>query len=338
MVTRRNAGIADCHAGNGDEASETTPEEDNPVTTLAKGRTEEEISEEDTGEFHPFSTEIAETPFPSDFREPPLKDYDGTTDPQAYKSGKEPTQTFHQPTRTKKGYDSRGRNFQPKANWDDRRRTDQVGGYGFDTFTPLNASRARILKEVYQSDLIRLPPQVERPKGPYMSKWCDYHRAKGHDTEDCWTLMNKIERLIKEGYLGRYVKKRKDRGDRGQRRDEGGSGSKRRREDKHKEAKDKEEVRGVVTTIAGGFSEGEETSLARRRYTRQVMTIHTYLFEQGNNHPMIAFTNEDFRGIQSHQDDPMVIDVLMAKYRNSTLGKISWKEGLSRQKNWRKCK
>ncbi|KAJ1443670.1 hypothetical protein SESBI_00264 [Sesbania bispinosa] len=226
--------------------------------------------------------------------------------PYTQKPGKELTQTFHQPARAKRGYDGRGRNFQPKASLDDRRRTDQAGGYGFDTFTPLNTSKARILKEVYQSDLIRLPPQAEGPKGPDMSKWCDYHRAKGHDTKDCWTLTNKIERLIKEGYLGRYVEKRKDRGDRSHRRDERGSGSKRRKEDRHKENIKEEEVRGVVTTIAGGFSGGGETSSARRRYARQVMTIQTDLFEQGNNHPMIAFTNEDFRGIQPHQDEQMV--------------------------------
>ncbi|KAJ1398525.1 Retrotransposon gag domain [Sesbania bispinosa] len=113
MVTRRNPGRPDGHAGNGEENSETTPEADNPVlqrilqrmdqlqeqnqtlqeqnqtlqtqvTNMARGRAEEELPEADTGEFHPFSAEIAETPYPSDFREPPLKDYDGTTDPQAH--------------------------------------------------------------------------------------------------------------------------------------------------------------------------------------------------------------------------------------------------------------
>ncbi|KAJ1408082.1 hypothetical protein SESBI_23815 [Sesbania bispinosa] len=148
------------------------------------------------------------------------------------------------------------------------------------------------------------------------------HGAKGHDTEDCWTLMNRIERLIKEGYLGRYIEKRKGRGDKDQRRDEEGSGSKRRREDRHKETRGKEEVRGVVTTIAGGFTEGGETSSARRRYARQVMTTQADLLKQGNNHPMIAFTNEDFRGIQPHQDDPMVIDVLKVRRRNWPVKKI----------------
>ncbi|KAJ1421316.1 hypothetical protein SESBI_13749 [Sesbania bispinosa] len=100
------------------------------------------------------------------------------------KAGKEQGHTFQQHTWAKKGYDSRGRNFQTRISWDDRQRPDPISNYGVDTLTPLNTTRARILKEVYQSDLIRLPPQAEGPKGPNMSKWCDYHRAKGHDTED----------------------------------------------------------------------------------------------------------------------------------------------------------
>ncbi|KAJ1421587.1 hypothetical protein SESBI_13535 [Sesbania bispinosa] len=171
---------------------------------------------------------------------------------------------------------------------------------------PLNTTRARILKEVYQSNLIGLPPQAGGPKGPDMSKW--------------------IERLVKEGYLGRYVEKRRDRGDKDRRRDEEGSGSKRRKDDRHKEGRGKEEVRGVVTTIAGGFTGGGETSSARMRYARQVMTIQTDLHAQRNNHPVIAFTNEDFQGIRPHQDDPM----------SSTPGKTSSRGDHNQLKNWRK--
>ncbi|KAJ1405738.1 hypothetical protein SESBI_25651 [Sesbania bispinosa] len=161
------------------------------------------------------------------------------------KTGREQGQTHQQQGRARKGYDHRGRNFSAKTGWADHQRPEPAGNYGLAAMTPLNTTRARILREVYQSDLIRLPPQAEGPKGPDMNKWCDYHRARGHDTENCWTLMNRIERLIKEGYLGRYVEKRKDRGDRDRRRDEEGSGSKRRRDNRHKEGRGKEEVRGV---------------------------------------------------------------------------------------------
>ncbi|KAJ1379051.1 hypothetical protein SESBI_47231 [Sesbania bispinosa] len=181
------------------------------------------------------------------------------------KSSKEQGHVYQQHERTKRGHDHRGRNFPAKKEWVDLQRSEPVGNYGLAALTPLNTTRAQILKEVYQSDLIRLPPQAEGPKGPDMSKWCDYHRAKGHDTEDCWTLTNRVERLIKEGYLGRYVEKRRDRGDRDRRRDEEGSGSKRHKDDKQKEGRGKEKVRGVVTTIAGGFTGGGETSSARRR-------------------------------------------------------------------------
>ncbi|KAJ1382333.1 hypothetical protein SESBI_44337 [Sesbania bispinosa] len=207
MVSRRATGRADGYGGTGEENSSTTPDADNPVLqqilrrmdqlqehnqtlqqrnqtlqtqviTLVKSRGEEEDPDNGPGEFHPFSMEIAETPFPTNFREPPLKDYDGTTDPQEHK--------------------------------------------------------------------------------------------------------------------------RKNGGERSRRREEGGSSSKRRREDEHRGTKDKEEVRGVVTTIAGGFNRGGKISSAKKRYARQVMVIQTGLFEQGNNHPVVSFTHEDFREIQPH--------------------------------------
>ncbi|KAJ1423959.1 hypothetical protein SESBI_11958 [Sesbania bispinosa] len=41
--------------------------------------------------------------------------------------------------------------------------------------TPLNTSRARILKEMYRLDLLKFPPLREGLKGPDAEKWCDYH-------------------------------------------------------------------------------------------------------------------------------------------------------------------
>ncbi|KAJ1433732.1 hypothetical protein SESBI_05875 [Sesbania bispinosa] len=111
MVTRRNTSRADGNAGNEDDALETTPETDNPVlqrilrrmdqlqeqnqtlqeqnqtlqtqvTTLAKGRAEEDIPKRRYRRIPPVLDGDCRNPLPPDFREPPLKDYDGTTDPQ----------------------------------------------------------------------------------------------------------------------------------------------------------------------------------------------------------------------------------------------------------------
>ncbi|XP_021616527.1 uncharacterized protein LOC110617827 [Manihot esculenta] len=38
-------------------------------------------------------------------------------------------------------------------------------------------------------------------------KYCQYHRTYGHDTNNCYQLINEIERLIKRGHLRNFVKK-----------------------------------------------------------------------------------------------------------------------------------
>ncbi|KAJ1375619.1 hypothetical protein SESBI_50808 [Sesbania bispinosa] len=69
----------------------------------------------------------------------------------------------------------------------------------------------RMMEGLNQGRLPIRPPQITTTsrgevKGLDLNKWCDYHRAKGHDTENIWTLRHKIEHLIKEGFLGRYVR------------------------------------------------------------------------------------------------------------------------------------
>ncbi|KAJ1415023.1 hypothetical protein SESBI_18382 [Sesbania bispinosa] len=288
------------------------------MNALTRDRAEHEDIEVGLGEFHPFSPEIAKTQFPADFKEPRLKDYDGTTEPQVHviafktqmlKKGvgdalqcklfsgtltgsamiwysnlpplsindiqdflkkflaqfsarrsrkmtsgklfsdkpgrkKDTFNSANYTSRQGRGFNGNDGRFKSRyqVSWStDRSREVDV--------TPLNASRTRILKDVYQSDLLKLPPPAEGAKGPDLNKWCDYHRAKGHDTENCSTLLNKIEQLIKEGFLGRYVERR--RSNRGAC-DEGGSSgrgnyNKQRREDVRRDEKEEsEEIRGVT--------------------------------------------------------------------------------------------
>ncbi|KAJ1395047.1 hypothetical protein SESBI_33670 [Sesbania bispinosa] len=215
------------------------------MNTFTRGRVEEEDVEASLGEFHPFSTEIAETQFPTDFREPILKDYDGCR--------KDTFNSTHFAGRQGRGFN---------VNEDRQKGTAWNGG----------KYKHRMYINPTFSDY---PHQQKGVKGPDLDKRCDYHRAKGHDTENCWTLMNKIEKLIKDGFLGRYVERR--RSTRGTR-DEGGSSgrgsyNKRRRgDDRHDEKEEPEEIRGVVTTIARGFCGGGEASSARRKYVRSVMS------------------------------------------------------------------
>ncbi|KAJ1423328.1 potassium transporter [Sesbania bispinosa] len=75
MVTRRNAGRADGHTGNGDDASETTLETDNPVLQRILRRMDQLQEQNQTLQEQNETLQTQGTP---------LKDYDGTTDPQAH--------------------------------------------------------------------------------------------------------------------------------------------------------------------------------------------------------------------------------------------------------------
>ncbi|XP_058741460.1 uncharacterized protein LOC131613841 [Vicia villosa] len=81
----------------------------------------------------------------------------------------------------------------------------------FNDYTPLNASRERILAERQNTDFKKsnIRPLKSNPARPGTdkSKYCKYHKSHGHLTEECIHLKDAIETLIKEGRLSRYTKK-----------------------------------------------------------------------------------------------------------------------------------
>ncbi|XP_058767845.1 uncharacterized protein LOC131641557 [Vicia villosa] len=97
---------------------------------------------------------------------------------------------------------------------DDRPRDtkEQRGPDGrFNDYTPLIASRERILAECKSTELknskVRPPkPNPTRPRTE-KSKYCKYHKIHGHLTDECIHLKDAIETLIKEGRLSKYTKK-----------------------------------------------------------------------------------------------------------------------------------
>ncbi|XP_019427165.1 PREDICTED: uncharacterized protein LOC109335486 [Lupinus angustifolius] len=76
----------------------------------------------------------------------------------------------------------------------------------YSTYTPLNASRSRILQEVLFTHLVQLPrPRPTKPGPQDRSKYCDYHSMFGHLTNDCTQLRDTIEDLIQAGHLQRLI-------------------------------------------------------------------------------------------------------------------------------------
>ncbi|KAL0403887.1 UNVERIFIED_CONTAM: hypothetical protein Sradi_2029500 [Sesamum radiatum] len=73
-------------------------------------------------------------------------------------------------------------------------------------YTPLNAPRAEILSVAKQQGLVQWPfPMKYNPKRMTSNKYCHFHRDRGHSTEECYHLKNEIEKLIRRGYLRKFV-------------------------------------------------------------------------------------------------------------------------------------
>ncbi|XP_058786210.1 uncharacterized protein LOC131660868 [Vicia villosa] len=81
----------------------------------------------------------------------------------------------------------------------------------FREYTPLNASRERILNECandgFQTGKVRFPKSVSARPNADKSKFCRFHKGHEHNTEDCIHLKDAIEVLIGERHLKQYAKK-----------------------------------------------------------------------------------------------------------------------------------
>ncbi|XP_017431985.1 uncharacterized protein LOC108339357 [Vigna angularis] len=75
----------------------------------------------------------------------------------------------------------------------------------FDHYTAVNAPRAKILEEALRTEHLSVR-KLHSPKNVDEGKHCQYHQNLGHTTEECVTLKDKIEPLIRAGHLRKYVK------------------------------------------------------------------------------------------------------------------------------------
>ncbi|RDX69401.1 hypothetical protein CR513_51488, partial [Mucuna pruriens] len=73
-------------------------------------------------------------------------------------------------------------------------------------FIPLKEKRSHILREICHTRLLSFPQAAGgKQLGKNRREWCDFHRAVGHSTKECWTLGAQIEELVQQGRLGHYV-------------------------------------------------------------------------------------------------------------------------------------
>ncbi|RDX91616.1 hypothetical protein CR513_26377, partial [Mucuna pruriens] len=60
------------------------------------------------------------------------------------------------------------------------------------------------------SPIIRHSTPMQHQLGPSHDEWCEFHKICDHLTEECRMLKSQIEKLIQDGYLGRFVRRMED--------------------------------------------------------------------------------------------------------------------------------
>ncbi|XP_047178710.1 uncharacterized protein LOC124845629 [Vigna umbellata] len=207
----------------------------------------------------------------------------------------------------------------------DPRHKEQKKGPRFQQYTPLNAPREKILREALSVELIQEREGHPTPKGADWSKHCAYHKNMGHITEDCWTLRDKIEELIRAGKLKKYVRGNRPPQSTGQpaqrsayRKDKSRNSraERPRSERRHSQSRSRSRerpLRGHINTISGGFVGGGSSSSARKRHVRALQSVHL-VDKPRRSMPPITFSDEDFHAPDPDQDDPMVITAEIARY------------------------
>ncbi|XP_020215405.1 uncharacterized protein LOC109799269 [Cajanus cajan] len=146
-------------------------------------------------------------------------------------------------------------------------------GPRYTAYTPLNASRAKVMEQALASEILAMPKRANTSPRADKAKACRFHRNRGHSTEECSSLKDKLEDLIKQGHLRSFItpqdhqSRERDHHSREARmpRDRRRRSRSPERQDRSQRPKeDNDRPRKVINTIAGGFAGGGSTSSARK--------------------------------------------------------------------------
>jgi len=158
------------------------------------------------------------------------------------------------------------------------------------------------------TDLIAIPNIAVRLKapekvsdkvlGPNPNTWCEFHQSFGHILDSCLALGYQLDDLVKRGFLNDHLLDKRT--------EQASSSQPASGEGQQHEMP----THGEIHTIAGGFSGGGCTASQKKKYARSVMAVD--VFEDHSPDVDITFTKEDLRDVVLHDNDPIVISLVMA--------------------------
>ncbi|XP_057723967.1 uncharacterized protein LOC130939916 [Arachis stenosperma] len=179
----------------------------------------------------------------------------------------------------------------------------------YDSYTRFNTQREDILKEILHNKLIKPPNKA----GSYQdqrfvdkTKHCAFHQKFGHTTDECVIAKDLLERLARQRHLDKYISKARPSSE----------GSLDRRQERRQNTPENPKIqppppRGVINCISGGFASGGQTSSARKRHFREMLTLQQTNKTPTNKPrtPEISFRHSDYQARSDNLDDPVVISI-----------------------------
>ena len=150
-----------------------------------------------------------------------------------------------------------------------------------------------------------------------ITKYCKFHRDHGHRTNVCIQLKKEIEFLIQHGHLRHYVAPKYQN-------QEPLPPPRQPAPAQH------QQPLGEINVISGGFSDGGESSLARKAHLHNIRSGETLevqaVFKLPRLDTTITFSDSDMEGCQHPHDDSLVIRAIAA---NKTVHRVLIDNGSS---------
>ena len=186
----------------------------------------------------------------------------------------------------------------------DERRSKPPRGR-FTNFTPLNAPLDQVLMQIKDEKTLTFPGKLKSdPTKQSRNKYCRFHRDHGHDTTDCYDLKQKIETLIREGKLQKFVSK--------ERTDTHPREQAPRRDNDHPRP-----PIGDIRMIIRGTTTTRSSKKARKTYLKMVQNVQitgSVPKIAWRESPVIRFLEEDARRLLHPHDDALVVSIRVGDY------------------------